>query len=64
MALKTSRETGNIRHSRCRRTKQKHNTICVWHHYTGLPFWHITFLCFNKMTTSVASKQKWYKCTL
>ena len=29
-----SRETGNIRYTRWRQTKQKHNTICVWHHYT------------------------------
>ena len=29
----TSTETGNIRHTRRRQTKQKHNTICVWHHY-------------------------------
>jgi len=29
-----SRETGNIGHTRRRKTKQKHNTICVGHHYT------------------------------
>ena len=34
-----SRETGNTRHTRRRQTKrrqtkQKHNTICVGHHYT------------------------------
>jgi uncharacterized Rmd1/YagE family protein len=29
----TSTETGNTRHTRRRQTKQKHNTICVWHHY-------------------------------
>ena len=23
----------NIRHTRRRQTKQKHNTICDWHHY-------------------------------
>ena len=28
-----SRETGNIRYTRRRNTKQKHNTICVGHHY-------------------------------
>jgi len=28
-----SRETGNIRYTRRRKTKQKHNTICVEHHY-------------------------------
>jgi hypothetical protein len=28
------RETGNIGHTRRRQTKQKHNTICVGHHYT------------------------------
>jgi len=28
-----SRETGNIRHTRRRKTKQNHNTICVGHHY-------------------------------
>ena len=27
-----SRETGNIGHTRRRKTKQKHNTICVGHH--------------------------------
>ena len=27
------RETGNIRYTRRRKTKQKHNTICVAHHY-------------------------------
>jgi hypothetical protein len=25
--------TGNIRYIRRRKSKQKHNTICVWHHY-------------------------------
>jgi hypothetical protein len=29
-----SRETGNIGYTRRRKTKQKHNTICVGHHYT------------------------------
>jgi len=28
-----SRETGNIRYTRRRKIKQKHNTICVGHHY-------------------------------
>ena len=28
-----SRETDNIGHTRRRKTKQKHNTICVGHHY-------------------------------
>ena len=28
-----SRETGNIEHTRRRQTKQKHNTICIGHHY-------------------------------
>jgi hypothetical protein len=28
-----SRETGNIRYTRQRKTKQKHNTIFVGHHY-------------------------------
>jgi hypothetical protein len=29
-----SRETGNIWHTRRRKTKQKHNTICVGQDYT------------------------------
>ena len=29
-----SRETGNTGHTRRRKTKQKHNTICVGHHHT------------------------------
>jgi hypothetical protein len=29
-----SRETDNIEYTRRRKTKQKHNTICVRHHYT------------------------------
>jgi penicillin V acylase-like amidase (Ntn superfamily) len=29
-----SRETGNIEYTRWRKTKQKHNTTCVGHHYT------------------------------
>ena len=29
-----SRETGNIGHTRRRQTKNKHNTICIGHHYT------------------------------
>ena len=29
-----SRETGNIEYTRRRKTKQRHNTICVGHHYT------------------------------
>ena len=28
------RETGNIGYTRLSQTKQKHNTICVGHHYT------------------------------
>ena len=28
-----SRETGIIWHTRRRKTKQKHNTICAGHHY-------------------------------
>jgi hypothetical protein len=28
-----SREIGNIGYTRRRKTKQKHNTICVGHHY-------------------------------
>jgi len=28
-----SRETGNLGYTRRRKTKQKHNTICVGHHY-------------------------------
>ena len=28
-----SRETGNIGYTRRRKTKQKHNTICIGHHY-------------------------------
>ena len=28
------RETCNTGHTRLRKTKQKHNTICVGHHYT------------------------------
>jgi len=29
-----SRETGNMGYIRRRKTKQKHNTICVGHHFT------------------------------
>jgi hypothetical protein len=29
-----SSKTGNIGYTRRRKTKQKHNTICVGHHYT------------------------------
>jgi hypothetical protein len=32
----TSRKTGKIRYTKQRKTKQKHNTICVGHHYTTL----------------------------
>ena len=28
-----SKETGNIGHTRRRKTKQKHNSICVGYHY-------------------------------
>ena len=28
-----SRETGSTGHTRRRKTKQKHNTVCVGHHY-------------------------------
>jgi len=31
-----NRETGNIGYTIRRRTKQKHNTICVGHHYTQI----------------------------
>ena len=30
----TIQETGNIGYTRRRKTKQKHNAICVGHHYT------------------------------
>jgi len=33
---KMNRETGNIGYTIRRRTKQKHNTICVGHHYTQI----------------------------
>ena len=29
-----SRESGDIGYTRRRKTKQKHNTICVGHHHT------------------------------
>jgi hypothetical protein len=29
-----SRETGNIGYTRQRKTEQKHNTLCVGHHFT------------------------------
>ena len=29
------RETGNIGYTRRRQPKQKHNTICIGHHYLG-----------------------------
>jgi len=29
-----SKETGNKGYTRQRKTKQKHNTICIGHHYT------------------------------
>ena len=29
-----SRETGNIGYTRRKQTKEKHNAICVEHHYT------------------------------
>jgi len=32
--IEQSRETGNTGHTRQRKTKQKHNTIRVGHHYT------------------------------
>jgi hypothetical protein len=31
-----SRETGNIGFTRRRKTKQKHNTLCVGNHYTQI----------------------------
>ena len=36
-AIKTrqSREAGNIGYTRRRKTKQKHNTICIGHHYAN-----------------------------
>jgi hypothetical protein len=39
-----SRETGNIGYTRRRKTKQKHSTICVGHHYAPVwPWCSITF---------------------
>jgi hypothetical protein len=31
-----SRETDSLRYKRRRKTKQKHNTICVGHHYAQI----------------------------
>ena len=33
LKIDSRRETGNIRYTRRRKTKQKHSTICVGHHY-------------------------------
>jgi hypothetical protein len=31
--MENQRETGNLGYTRRRKTNQKHNTICVGHHY-------------------------------
>jgi len=31
--MENQRETGNLGYTRRRKTKQKHSTICVEHHY-------------------------------
>ena len=39
------RETGNMRYTRGRTTKQKHNTICVGHHYAQLSINNVIKTC-------------------
>jgi len=46
-----SRETGNIGYTRRRKTKQKHNTICVGHHYMQTYTNNINKTCFLLQTT-------------
>jgi hypothetical protein len=36
-----SRETGNTGHTRRRKTKQKHSTICVGHHYSQTNIYNV-----------------------
>jgi hypothetical protein len=40
-----SRETGNIGYARRRKTKQRHNTICIGHHYTQTNRKNVNKIC-------------------
>jgi len=43
-----SREYGNIGYTRPRKTKQKHNTICIGHHFTQTNTYNV-----NKIQTTL-----------
>ena len=46
-----SRETGNIGYTRRRKTKQKHNTICVGQHYIQTNIINVNSTCAYLQTT-------------
>ena len=48
-----SREIGNIRYTRQRQTKQKHNTICVGHHHTQTNTNNINKTCNSRMADNL-----------
>jgi hypothetical protein len=45
-----SSKTGNIGYTRRRKTKQKHNTICVGHHYTQTKTNYVNKTCVLQTT--------------
>ena len=50
-----SRKTGNKGYTRRRKAKQKHNTICVGHHYTQTNTNNVNKTC-NHLQTTVISR--------
>jgi hypothetical protein len=54
-----SRETGNIGYTRRRKTKQKHNTICIGHHYVRTNTNNVNKTCVLLQTTGGKDEPKY-----
>ena len=55
-----SREIGNLGHTRQRKTKQKHNTICVGHHYMQTNTNNVNKTCSLLQTTGGKDKLNFF----
>jgi len=57
-----SRETSNIVYTRRRKTNQKHNTICVGHHYTNTITSNVNKTWAVLQNNWVKTNQTWFLC--
>ena len=55
-----SRETGNTGHTRRRKTKLKHKTICVGHHYSQTNTNNVNKTCALLQKINSCAKSAWY----